>query len=280
MWPIVLSYIQTQHLPRNRVGLETISLSPDLGLSNIEATLGPEGLFLPNGECLSWDAIEEINNAPMSCFVIRDGRPEKILAFSAATNRVCSLMPAVGAPTMLVAGFTMYRIKDCDPYKDTLAKIKAIAPLRGCVLDTATGLGYTAIEAARTAVQVHTIELDPGTQEIARQNPWSRALFDSPNISRHLGDSYDLVDTFAAGMFDRIIHDPPAFSLAGQLYAGEFYRKLYRVLGKKGRLFHYIGDPASRSITNITRGVYERLRAAGFSRTRLYPQAFGVVADK
>jgi predicted methyltransferase len=280
MWPIVLSYMQTRHLPRNRVGPETIILSPDLGLSNIEATLGPDGLFLPDGECLGWDAIEEINNAKNSCFVIRDGRPEKILAFSAATNRVCSLMPSAGAPTMLVAGFTMYRMKDCDPYKDTQAKIKAIAPLRGYVLDTATGLGYTAIEAARTAVQVHTIELDPGTQEIARQNPWSRALFDSPNISRHLGDSYDLVDTFAAGMFDRIIHDPPALSLAGQLYAGEFYRKLYRVLGEKGRLFHYIGNPASRSITNITRGVGERLRAAGFSRTTPCPQAFGVVADK
>jgi uncharacterized protein len=280
MWPIVLSCMQTQHLPRNKVGPETIILSPDLGLSSIEATLGPEGLFFPNGERLGWDAIEEINNARNSCFVIRDGRPEKILTYSTATNRVCSLMPTAGAPTMLVAGFTMYRITDCDPYRDTLAKIKAIAPLKGCVLDTATGLGYTAIEASRTALQVHTIELDPGTQEIARRNPWSRALFSNPNISRYMGDSYDLVDTFAAGMFDRIIHDPPAFSLAGQLYAGEFYRKLYRVLGKKGRLFHYIGDPASRSIANATRGVCERLRAAGFSRTRHCPEAFGVVADK
>ena len=280
MWPIVLSYMQTQHLPRNRVGTETVVLSLDLGLSKIEATLGPDGLLLPNGECLSWDAIETIDNARNNCFVIRNGRPEKILTFSAATNRACSLMPTAGPPSLLVAGFTMYRIDDCDPRMDTLAKVKAIEPLTGCVLDTATGLGYTAIEAARTADRVHTIELDPATQEIAKLNPWSRALFDSPNISRHVGDSYDVVDTFAAGMFDRIIHDPPAFSLAGQLYAGEFYRKLYRVLGKSGRLFHYIGNPASRSIANTTRGVCERLRAVGFSRTRLCPQAFGVVADK
>ena len=280
MWPIVLSYIQTQHLPRDRERPETITLSTDLGLSHIEATVGPEGLFLPGGQRLSWSAIEEINHAENSCFVIEDGRPEKILAFSAATNRVCSLMPTVGAPTMLVAGFTMHRIKDCDPYQDSLAKVKAIAPIRGCVLDTATGLGYTAIEAARTAVQVHTIELDPGARDIARQNPWSRALFESPNITRYLGDSYDLVDTFTAGMFDRIIHDPPVFSLAGALYAGEFYRKLYRVLGAKGRLFHYLGNPTSRSITNMTRGVSERLRAAGFSQTRSCPQAFGIVADK
>jgi predicted methyltransferase len=280
MVPIVLSYVQTQHLPRNRVAPETIRLSPDLGLSQIEATLGPEGLVFSNGERLGWDAIAEIDGARKSCFVIRDGRPEKILVFSAATNRVCSLMPTASAPSLLVAGFTMYRIDDCDPREDTLAKIAAIAPVTGCVLDTATGLGYTAIEAARTAAQVHTIELDPGTQEIARQNPWSRALFGLPNISRHMGDSYEVVDTFAAGMFDRIIHDPPALSLAGQLYAGEFYRKLYRVLGTKGRLFHYIGNPASRSIASMTRGVCERLRAAGFSRTRPCPEAFGVLADK
>ena len=181
---------------------------------------------------------------------------------------------------MLVAGFTMHRIEDCDPYQDALAKVRAVAPLRGCVLDTATGLGYTAIEAARTAVQVHTVELDPAAQEIARQNPWSRALFDTPNIVRHLGDADDLVDTFADGMFERVIHDPPVLRLAGRLYSGAFYRKLFRVLGKRGKMFHYIGNPASRSTASLTRGVGERLRAAGFSRVRSCPEAFGVVAEK
>jgi uncharacterized protein len=280
MWPVVLSHRQTRQLPRRMEASETIILSPDLGLSRVEATLGPAGLLFSDGQRLGWDEIEEIDKAENACFIIRDGRLEKILTFSALTNRSCSLMPTAGAPTMLVAGFTMHRIVDCDPGQDTGAKIGAVAPIRGCVLDTATGLGYTAIEASRTAALVHTIELDPATQEIARQNPWSRGLFDRPNIIRHLGDSYDLVDTFADGMFDRIIHDPPVLSLAGQLYAGEFYRKLHRVLGKRGRLYHYIGNPTSRSIANTTRGVAERLRAAGFSRTRLCPEAFGIVAEK
>jgi hypothetical protein len=280
MLPVILSHFQTQRFPRNREAAVSISLSPDLGLTTIEATLGPEGLFLPNGEQLDWDAIDEINNSENGCFAIKGGRIEKIQVFSATTNRVCSLMPTAGAPTMLVAGFTMHRIKGCDPYQDGLAKVKALAPVRGAVLDTATGLGYTAIEAARTAAQVHTIELDPGAQEIARQNPWSQALFDNAVITRHLGDSDDLVDTFPAGMFDRIIHDPPVVSLAGQLYGAEFYRKLHRVLGAKGRLFHYIGDPESRSMMNVTRGVSDRLRAAGFSRVRPWPGAFGVVAER
>jgi hypothetical protein len=252
----------------------------DLGLTTIEATIDPEGLVLPDGSHLDWNAIDEITHSQNGCFVIKDGQPEKIQSFSATTNRVCSLMPTAGAPTMLVAGFTMHRIKGRDPYQDGLAKVKAIAPIRGLVLDTATGLGYTAIEAARTATHVHTIELDPVTQEIARQNPWSRTLFDNPLIIQHLGDSDDLVETFPSGMFDRIIHDPPVVSLAGHLYGAEFYRKLHRVLAEKGRLFHYIGNPKSRSMMSVTRGVGDRLRAAGFSRVRPSPDAFGVVAEK
>ena len=81
---------------------------------------------------------------------------------------------------MLIAGFVMHRIKDIDPMQDTLRKIATISPIGGRVLDTATGLGYTAIEAAKTADEVVTIELDPGAQQIARLNPWSQALFQTP----------------------------------------------------------------------------------------------------
>ena len=121
---------------------------------------------------------------------------------------------------MLIAGFVMHRIKDIDPMQDTLRKIAAISPISGRVLDTATGLGYTAIEAARTADEVVTIELDPGAQEIARLNPWSRSLFISPNIHQIMGDAYEVVPTFEDESFTRIIHDPPTFSLAGDLYSG------------------------------------------------------------
>ena len=280
MLPVTLSHFQTQLFPRDREAPAGITVSPDLGLTEIEATLGPEGLLLPNGEHLDWDSIDEITGSENGCFAIQGGQPKKIQVFSATTNRLCSLMPTAGAPTMLVAGFTMHRIKDCDPYQDSVAKVQAIAPIRGMVLDTATGLGYTAIEAARTAVQVHTIELDPGAQEIARQNPWSQALFDHPAIIQHLGDCDELVETFPEGMFDRIIHDPPVISLAGNLYGAEFYRKLHRLLRANGRLFHYVGNPENRSMMNVTRGVSDRLRTAGFLRVRPWPEAFGVVAEK
>jgi len=278
MFPIVLSHLQTRLALSFRGTTGKIALSPDLGLTTVEVTVEAEGLLFPEGERVSWESIREINSAENNCFVIRKGRPEKILAYSSTTQRVCSLMPADGAPTLLVAGFTMHRIENCNPWQDTLNKIGAVAPIHGRVLDTATGLGYTAIEAARTATQVHTIELDPATQEIAQLNPYSRDLFDHPRIVRHIGDSYELVDTFAPGVFDRIIHDPPTMSLGGRLYSREFYRKLHLLLAPKGRMYHYIGNPASRSIRNATRGIAQRLREAGFSEIRPHPRSFGLVA--
>ena len=35
--------------------------------------------------------------------------------------------------------------------------------------------------------------------------------------------------------------------LTGELFSGEFYGHLKRLLAPKGRLYHYIGDPASKS---------------------------------
>jgi predicted methyltransferase len=181
---------------------------------------------------------------------------------------------------MLIAGFTMHRIVDTDPMQDTLQKIATIAPMTGRVLDTATGLGYTAIEAAKTAEQVITIELDPGAQQVARLNPWSRDLFDNPKIQQVMGDAFEVVQTFEDESFARILHDPPVLSLAGELYGGVFYQQLFRVLKRGGRLFHYIGDLKSKSSGTVARGVVRRLQEAGFTRIVRRPEAFGVVAYK
>ena len=203
-----------------------------------------------------------------------------IRGFSELTGRAYGLMPTASAPTLLISGLPMHRIKDTDPHRDTLAKIQAIAPLTGRILDTCTGLGYTAIEAARTAEHVITIELDPTAQEIARFNPWSRSLFDNPKIKQIMGDAFDEVQNFADESFSCIIHDPPMLSLAGDLYSGEFYQECQRLLRPKGKLFHYIGDPDSKSGARTTKGVVRRLQAAGFTRVMQKPQAFGVVAFK
>ena len=116
--------------------------------------------------------------------------------------------------------------------------------------------------------------------EVARLNPWSRRLFDDPKIQQVVGDSFEEIESFEDGTFSRIIHDPPTFSLAGDLYSGEFYRQLFRVTGRKGRIFHYIGDLESRSGRNVTSGAVRRLQEAGFTRVVRRPEAFGLVAYK
>ncbi|MBN1313259.1 MAG: methyltransferase [Anaerolineae bacterium] len=278
---IVLSHYQSKVLLDARCqGLPSVSVSPDLNRTTVKARLDEEGVRFPAGQFVTWSDLERIGKSETKCFVVEDGSVSEVQTFSETTNWARALMPTPSAPTMLVSGVPMHRIKGTDPYRDTLKKIKTLAPVTGRVLDTATGLGYTAIEAARTADEVITIEIDPASLEIAQLNPWSVELFDNPKISQIVGDAYDEVDAFDDGSFSRIIHDPPMFSLAGDLYAGEFYAQLYRILRHKGRLFHYIGDLSSKSGQGVMRGVIRRLGDAGFSRVVRRPEAFGVLAYK
>jgi predicted methyltransferase len=275
---IVLSHYQAAILlEAHHSGRAIIAVSLDLGLTTTEVTLTPDRLILPDA-VLSWNEIEEITRHDTACFVVENHHAEMIRGFSDLTGRVYGLMPTEAAPTMLISGLPMHRIKGTDPYRDTLAKIKAIAPITGRVLDTCTGLGYTAIEAATTAERVITIELDPTAQEMARYNPWSRSLFDNPKIEQIIGDAFEVVPSFEDGVFSSILHDPPMLSLAGELYSGEFYRACWRALRRNGKLFHYIGDPDSKSGARTTKGVVRRLQEAGFTRVVSKPQAFGVAA--
>lgn len=277
--PIVLSHFQLEPLLRARdAGESSATTSADLGRSQAPVTLDGDGIHYPGGECLRWDDAARIAKNTSVCFTLGSGEIAQIRVFSQTTNWVRSLYPTQSAPTMLVSGVPMHRIKDTDPWRDTLAKAKTIAPLTGRVLDTATGLGYTAIVASETAAEVVTIELDPAGLEIARQNPWSRELFERPNIQQLIGDAAEIVPTLAAASFARIVHDPPQLSLAGHLYSEDFYRELRRVLARGGRLFHYIGDPKSPFGSRTTSGVMRRLHDAGFARVVRRPEAFGVVA--
>jgi predicted methyltransferase len=277
-YPVVLSHVQAKPLLDARQNDQpTATTSTDLGLTTVEVQIEAGGVILPDGEQLAWSQIEEIAGSETGSFMLQEGSPEKIQTFSDVTNRPCSLYPTVGAPTLLLAGFPMHRVKDTDPYRDTQSKIKAVAPVVGRVLDTTTGLGYTAIQASDTADEV--IELDPAVLEIARLNPWSRALFNRPNITQMVGDSFEVIETFEDHTFTRIIHDPPTFSLAGELYSEAFYGQLFRVLKRGGRMFHYIGDLDSQHGRRVSKGAIQRLKVVGF-RVRPYPRAFGVVAYK
>jgi uncharacterized protein len=277
---IILSHVQAGPLLAARQRAETAAnASLDLNRTQSEVLLAAEGVILPDGQTLDWAAVEAIAGDDAVCYHIEAGDAYKIQFFSEAMNRLYALYPTESAPTMLISGLPMHRIKGTDPYSDTREKIRAARPA-GRVLDTAMGLGYTAIQAAESADYVLTIELDPAVEQICRLNPWSQALFDNPKIERRIGDAFDVVETLEAAAFNRVIHDPPMFSLAGHLYSRAFYEELYRVLTDRGRLFHYIGDLKSKSGAGVARGVRQRLAVAGFQRIVDQPRAFGVVAYK
>jgi len=278
---IVLSHFQAEHLlAARRAGRPSARVSLDLELTATDVPLDDNGVRFPDGQPLAWQDLETIHASERGCFVIEKGTPRKIQFFSEQTNQLYSLMPTKRAPTMLISGIPMHRVKGTDPHADTLEKIKTISPIAGHVLDTATGLGYTAIQAAQTSEHVTTIELDPAALEVARLNPWSQSLFENLKITQVIGDSFEEIEKFEASLFARIIHDPPMFNLAGDLYSGEFYRQLVRVLKPGGRLFHYIGDLESKSGRVVTKGVVRRLQEAGFRRVSPRPAAFGVIAFK
>jgi hypothetical protein len=274
----IFSYYQTRPLVEPSAP-STMPLSLDLGLSTVKVTRQQNGWLLPDGQILTFSQIKQINTQETSCFRFVAGKLFKAESFSEYTNLYYSLLPTAKAPSMLISGIPMHRIKGTTPVEDTDRKMQALGAPYGKILDTATGLGYTAIRAAKTAQRVFTVEIDPVVLSICRMNPWSQGLFDNPKITQILGDSWDIAHFFPSASLNAIIHDPPTFNLAGHLYSQSLYETFHRILKQNGRLYHYIGDPDSRSGASIGRGVVDRLIQSGFE---VVPKgsAFGVLAKK
>jgi predicted methyltransferase len=277
----VLSRFQAAELLQAKAdGLERIMASLDLGLSLQEVRLDPAGIATDKESLLSWEQLQAIADSENGCFKVLNHTMEGIRGYSESTRRVFSLFSTSEAPALLISGFTMHRLKDISPRRAALEMVRAAAPVRGRVLDTATGLGYTAMAAARSAAAVVSIEIDPGSLAMARANPWSQELFNHPAIRLIEGDSSEEIVKFPDEYFSVIIHDPPSLSLAGDLYGALFYWQAWRVLAGNGRMFHYLGDPKSASGGRVTKGVVQRLQTAGFRRIVPKPSAYGVLACK
>lgn len=263
-------------------GADAAVTTLDLGQSEIELPLEDGRVHLPDGQTIGRDALSVIAANPDSVYTVMDEEPEKVTWFSEETNKVYTLRATGGWPALEISGILMHRIKDTDPRADAASKIAAIAPVRGRVLETCCGLGYSAIHAAETADSVTVFEIDPNVVDMARLNPYSSPLFDrGSGIELRNEDVAEAITELPDAAFDFIIHDPPTLAVAGELYGDAFYRQLFRVLRPRGRLFHYTGDPGSRSRGQDLPGrVRDRLTSIGFQRVRREPEALGVSARK
>ena len=183
---------------------------------------------------------------------------------------------------MEIDGVRMHRTVGTTPEVDARVKLDVLGVDGGRVLDTCTGLGYTALEALRRGGElVVSVERRAGVLRLAGLNPWSAGLFDDAGVWGGGGLGGGRGGALPGGSFDYVVHDPPRFSHAGHLYAGAFYHQLFRVLLPGGRLFHYTGTPGSRRRrVDLRRGVMERLRGAGFVGVRWVGEALGVVCSR
>ena len=94
-------------------------------------------------------------------------------------------------------------------------------------------------------------------------NPWS-PRGDSRLKLIH-GDISERIAELPDKSFDAILHDPPRFGIAGELYSQAFYDHLARVIRRDGLLFHYTGTPNKiTSGRDVPREVRQRLQKAGF----------------
>ena len=261
---IITHYQAEQLLEGKKIGLTNTDVSLDLNISKTE--IGIEGNFFifPDNQKLNEIQLKKPMKDNTSCFLIRENSLVKLQLFSEHTNKFYKLVPTKDAPTIEISGIRMHVTKEMTPIEDTKRKIESITPIKG-VLDTCMGLGYTAILASKYANFVITCEKDENVLEIAQLNPWSKELFNNKKISILKTDVFEEIKVFKSEMFDAIIHDPPRLSLAVQLYSLEFYRQLFRVLKKEGKLYHYTGAPGSKNRKiNLAKNVGERLRDAGF----------------
>lgn len=216
-----------------------------------------------------------------SAFILEE-KPRKVAFFD---ERYYKLEPIRDtAPTIEIDGIRMHRTKHMTPIEDAERKIKYVGVNTGdVVLDICTGLGYTAIQAYRKNAKVTTIEKDPNVLEIARYNPFSNDLFEGiekNNISLINDNAADVVKTMEDESYNIILHDPPRFSHAGELYSEEFYTDIYRILKPNGILLHYVGNPGSKYRgKDFVKGVQNRLNGVGF-KTKRTPDGESVLGYK
>lgn len=174
-----------------------------------------------------------------------------------------------GAPTFEIDGIKMLPTSKESPFADARRKVALVEPHGKVVLDTCGGLGYFAaccLEAG--AARIHSFEKNADVLWLRTLNPWSPDP-DAPAHGDRLqlthADVSEAITQITDASVDALLHDPPRFGIAGELYSQVFYNQLARVLRRGGRLFHYTGNPNKlTSGRDVPREVAKRLEKAGF----------------
>lgn len=259
-------------------GLSCVRISTDLNISEQDFSLTDQSLVLDEDNRLSINELKKIVKKTQRIYLCRNGDMEPLEDRSVGYYK---LVPTTGAPLLEISGVKMHISKGTDPFTSASEMAQQAVRKGDKVLDCCSGLGYAAIAAHRIgASEVLSIELSREVMGLRAQNPWSNDL-NKEGIELCQGNSFELIGTMPATSFDSVIHDPPRFSLAGELYSEEFYRHIFRVLRRGGRLFHYTGNPhVVKKGSSFVDGVIRRLKAVGFKHVEKVEHLMGVRAQK
>lgn len=249
--------------------------SLDLGRSTGTASLQAED-WQWRGERYPWPAVPKDRSIHYW-----DGKEFAVAA--RYSGSLIKLVPTEwGVPTFEIDGIKMLPTSKESPLDDARRKVALVEPRGKTVLDTCGGLGYFAaccLDAGAT--QIHSFEKNPDVLWLRTLDPWSPDP-DAPASGGRLtlvhADVSQAIAQMADASVDALLHDPPRFGIAGELYALAFYRELARVLRRGGRLFHYTGRPNKlTSGRDVPREVAKRLEEAGF---KAQPALDGVLATR
>jgi hypothetical protein len=241
-----------------RAGVSTLECSLDLDLSKTEVAI--------DGRAWTWQGRRYPYLADCKERTIYHWTGDDFVPVARFRGSLIKLVPTEwGAPTFEIDGIKMLPTAGISPYEDARRKVELVRPRGSTVLDTCGGLGYFAAWCMRSkAARVLSYEKNPDVLWLRSLNPWSPAPDEVLSLTQ--GDIVREIERLSDASFDAILHDPPRFGIAGELYSQSFYDQLARVLERRGRLFHYTGTP-NRLTTgrDVPREVSRRLANAGFS---------------
>jgi uncharacterized protein len=268
--PLLTAHVHDSMLVARRRGESMLACSLDLDRSQTQVELGAEewrwrGHRYPYLERCRERTVYHWTGAAF----------EPVARFGAS---LLKLVPTDwGPPTFEIDGVKMLPTKLVSPYEDARRKVALIEPAGKRILDTCAGLGYFAAWCLECgASEVTSYEINPDVLWLRTLNPWSPP--GGPGLALVTGDISERIGGLPAASFGAILHDPPRFGLAGELYSQAFYDELARVLKPGGRLFHYTGTPNRlTSGRDVPQEVAQRLRRAGFT-TRI--DGDGVLATR
>ena len=260
--PLLTQPIADALLAARAAGAQTWAGSFDLGRTNADAVL----------EADAWVWRDQRYPYPASLkdrtIYYWDG--EDYAAVSRYAGSLIKLVPTQwGTPTFEIDGIKMLVSAQISPIDDAQRKVALVEPRGKTVLDTCGGLGYFAACCLQAgAARIQSFEKNESVLWLRTLNPWSPdpdASASGGRLQLAHADVSVAIAGIADASVDALLHDPPRFGIAGELYSQRFYDHLARVLRRGGRLFHYTGSPNKlTSGRDVPREVAKRLEKAGF----------------